>query len=889
MPSPFDNSKVVENFCEELVLNGYLFISEEEDLTLNEYFKKSLITHACERHNLRHVVLEKHSIQYVSNALETSNTLIELQLSDENRFSSEYILNLIIKDPKIIIWIPKKMPKVLEEGTKLLGLFNNGQKLIPKLSNKDKIQFFLNLLKDVFPDTDQEEFDFLLEEKKLHGVSIDHLICYLELIKSLHKENNTITISNLKDLGAINNSVENHGREFERSFSIRFPNFSLGNLIQLFLIKKKDDTIDQIKLSVQRIKESLNDSTSLIDEVIEFIGSSSFKMFISSSSHSHNILELNKPLLIHWSFYMNVIYQERFESNLYLQISENAKLYNKGSGKLLNQAQCIEASALISSKSFNKNWASKYNNEFEQTKKFIELSIDYNKDYETSQEKKRKMQIKRAKNTALIVSAAFIVSMILALFSFSSLQRAQEATSIAIQNAERADQNANRALEEESKANRAKERAEELAELSRKNEERAELSRALAQKSAEDARLSEIQATKAKMQTEKALKDAINSREIAEIERKKSDQQSKQEKARSLSLSALQLYANNQIVQGLELAKEAYDINIKNNGFNTQSDILYALFKGHNLLVQKTLKTGSNIKTIKFSNGGDFLGVLYVNHRLQIFKTDEELSYLNLKLDLKNISSFRFQEDKTVLFTEGNDLKAIMLKNVDESRDNFPLSTIISEKYPIKLCETRDIFLTSTNGLIKLNYNKREVLNVIDSELNLANLIQFSDHQFVSYKEGKINILEDQNNRMYEKFSFNFMEKVVSISELFLGNLLAVGFDDGTLRILDISEPKVVSENKVHRSKISSIRVSSKMNQTMIISTSFDSEFKLFVADENSWKTGTYTTINNFSNHKTWIIDSFLFNDNQYATIDYDGTLKLWNLNINSILDENKN
>lgn len=889
MPNPFDSSSIVEKFCEELILKGYLFINESEDLTLNNYFRKSILKYACESYSLRHALIDPLSIRNFSKELASSNTLVELVFSDENDLSDEDFSNLLFKDSKSIIWVPKNIPKVLEQDKEVLYLYNSEQKFIPKLTPEDKEVFLLEIIRAYIPDADHDFLHSIANKSQISELSIDHFICYSHLIKNISTESNEITTQTLKGLGQINENIENLGNAFERSFAIRFPNFSLESLMRLFLIKKNDDSISHVSLTIQKINENLDESTSIIEEIIEFIRSSSFILFTSSELISNKRLELNKSLLIHWSFYSNVTYKERLESNLYLQISKRANFYNKGSGKLLNQAQCIEASALLFSTSFNKKWASKYSNEFEQTKKFIELSMGYNKEYEVSQDRKRKKQIKRAKNTTLIVSAAFIVSMILALFSFSSLQKAEEATLIAVQNAERADKNANRAVEEELKANKARERAEQLADLSRKNEKRAEISRALAQKSAENARLSELQATKAKIQTEEALKDAIRSREVAEIERKKSEQQSKQEKARSLSLSALQLYANNQISAGLKLAKEAYELNTDNNGINTQPDILYALIKGHNLIFQKTFITESNVKTIRISNEEEYIGVLYVNDRLELFKIDKNLTFITPEIVLNNISSFSFHEANGLLYTEGNTLKSVRLENLKDLEVALTPITLLSENEPLKLCATKDIYLMSSKGVFNLKGNRLELVNSEESVMDFNNLTQLSDNQFVSFHSGKINFLENRNNRLLEKFSFSFQEKVVSISELFHENLLAIGFNDGTLRILNISEQKVVSENKVHRSKISTIRVTTIMNEIMLLTTSFDSEIKLFVADENSWKSGVYTAINNFSSHKTWITDSFLLNENQLATIDYDGILKLWNLNLNSILNANKN
>lgn len=876
MINPYNKNSLIEILSEHLSVNSVLFVIESNNIVINDYFKSFL------KDNINSLNINKY-IVFNENLIEIDSCLIEIDIESLGQIiNNNKILNLTELKNKIIVFTPPNIDLSFTKNEKIQKLFIASNFKIPTPGKDELFQFLIENLKIQKIKLDDQAIQYLKSEIFENAVTLDHVLNYLQLLKNNRLDINLNNVKNLTLFGSLIESINNHGEHYLSFFYEHFPLIDFENFVRLFFKKKSDETL-QINPINENEAVEIFESKKELESFIDKNNKSDFRFFYIREINNKIHLLINESYIKYWEYIQNIITKERIDANIYLLVSNLAEDYNDQKGQLLSKSQLIEALKLKESKCFNLKWSLKYNNKFELVKKFIDFSIDYNNNLEQSQERKRKLQLKRAKTTVLFVGGAFIISLILALFAFSSLQKAEEATLEAKQSALRADENAKRATEEKLKAKNAKKIAEDFAEVSKQNELKALNARNQASRNAEKARKSQIDAIKARERAQESMNEAIRNKEVADLQRKMSDQKTKQEQARSTAMTALQNYANNDNIVGFKKSILAYNTNKDNNGDLFQSDILFSLIKGFANLNPIEIDFETSIKNIKTSN--DYLNIAFLSIENKLHIASYEKLFLGeLITTLYDVKDFEFLKNDVIIIlkTNGN-IEKLSLKN----KNLIPVDGFGKD-------QTFNLFIQGHATMIASNeflYHIDDPKNTIELNDNISNRIiknlKFNNDKktYYSFEEENFYALTLENQKISKKLLKRFDSFVSCFSNNFDSNLIAIGLYDGTLIIFDLDNDNIIFNNKIHQSQISNIHIGEFNGKTMIVSNSYDSKIKLFFGNIDNWSSNSYSSVDNISTHNTWITDSFLLPNNTLVSFDTNGKIKKWELNIDKIIN----
>ncbi len=292
----------------------------------------------------------------------------------------------------------------------------------------------------------------------------------------------------------------------------------------------------------------------------------------------------HESLMRIWVRLKNWVDDEAEAVQMYIRLAEAASMYQVGKAGLWRPPDLQLALNWQAKHKPTLVWGQRYHPAFERTLVFLEYS---KKEFETEQrikelEQKRKLQ--RARNTALVLATATVVSVLFLIFAFIKkteadtqreravgLQKEAETAKIEAENArDEANEAKNKAVESEQRAVKAKEEADEQRKLAEQNE-------ILAKENAEKARLEAIRAEdnadiakKNELEAKENEKKAIAAREEATRGQYLSQ-------AKAMALKSKELNSDPQL-QSL-LAQQAYIFNKKYGGEEYDNDIYNGLLQ----------------------------------------------------------------------------------------------------------------------------------------------------------------------------------------------------------------------------------------------------------------------------------------------------------------------
>lgn len=888
MVNPYNEFIILDLLNDKIASYSYCFIVESKNPTLNTYFRE-LILNSLDLFNVTDVnTVVDTSISI--NKEDKINVIHEFRLDHANTTTNifeDQLDTLIKRRQKAVIWIPSTLNIAQKLSVKCHKLFLGAHFNVPDLNTTQKISFLFLLLEKNNLEYDVSLKEYLIKEINSSDISIDHIINYVSYLKKNSPSKSTISLENLKYLGSLKDCFETIGSQYLSEYTKLFPNTKFEKLVRTFIVKNNNETLSYNVIELDELIKKCFDKNDK-KKLTEFINIGDFNVLVQTNENNKLSIKINENYTKYWKELQQYIQNERIDANLYIQISKLALKYNNQIGELLSKSELIQASKLYNSRFFTLEWSLKYNKAFELVKKYIEISIEFNHQQELSQERKRKSQLKRARTTVLFVSGAFIISMILALFAYSSLQKAEVSMLEARENALRADNNAKKAAEEEVKAKSAKNRAEIFAEVSKQNERIAIIASEEAKLNAKKARISQMDAIRAGESAKIAMKQAIKNKELADIQRRNSEEKTKQEQARFSALSSLQNFANSNYLEGFNKAQLAYDLNIKNNGDPYQTEIMYALIKGYAFLHPTSRFINSNISEIKTSSNFKLVGIKSIDQSLRITSMKDLFSENEfIKIDSIRDYKFHSKDEIYLLKSNGNLYRKSYNKTELEA---FNLGANNNTKFD-QIIDGPELLLSSDNSIYQL-YSSNKIENIKHSlSKNLMKNLQYDEHKktFYSFEKNDCYMISFTNNELIKNKIISLDGNISCVSKMFDDNLMAIGLYDGSLVIINLANNTVAFNNKVHQSQLTNIHLGASKDKTIIATTSYDGQIKLFYGKNNEWLNNKYILLDNISTHKTWITDSCYLSDNSLISFDYSGVINRWELNLDKILNTHPN
>jgi len=299
-----------------------------------------------------------------------------------------------------------------------------------------------------------------------------------------------------------------------------------------------------------------------------------------------------------WKRLRKWVDEESQSAQLYLRLSKSAELYQLGKSALWINPELQLALQWQQTNKPNATWAMRYDPAFDRAMEYLHYSEQQYQLEISRKEDLQKRNLKRARNFAVILGAATIVSILFLVVSLNLRFKAEASRKEALEKQKLAVFESKRAEEQRQEAiiqKRISEQQQQIAEqqkliteeqrqyaVSQQNIAEEKKGEAIQQKlKADKAR---FEAVKARDETEIQRKEAVSQKQIAEKERSKAENSEKNTQrlrllsiARSMAVQASQLSQTVRDDLPALLAVQAYHFNEENGGVQDDPDLYQAL------------------------------------------------------------------------------------------------------------------------------------------------------------------------------------------------------------------------------------------------------------------------------------------------------------------------
>ena len=629
--------------------------------------------------------------------------------------------------------------------------------------------------------------------------------------------------------------------------------------------------------------------------------------------------------LSHWADLKNWIDEENEYVSIYKHVNKQALSYFNGETGLLSDDLLKKALNWISEASPTIDWAIPYAKEFELTITYIQESEKQRLAQIEAKQRRSKRLLNTTKLISFIIGFAFLVSTLAALLAFlernnavkakdfSELQKkeaiiAKEEAIKATKLAEKERLNALKATKAEKLAKMQAESdkltaitARDLANIEKLKAIEAKNSEMLSKEIAEEERKLAILA---KNQADKERQNALKAREEADISYveasnnfKKAEKLRKQQEARADALKSFRLYLNNETREGLTLARNAYTLNIENEGYLFETDIIKAMIFGLNEFNRNinSIQLNQPLRNITISPTGKYYAIASINGLISIFNSKTDAKINEFKVPLNEFQSFCFSNaDQLLLGTKSGDLNIYELTNQlfklisIKKLSNNPIKSILS------ISTKQNKFLISSGGNILmidgLTENTTIQTKIISTNnyLNKIDYLKISSNILIPLDKSLI-ILPLNNDKFDTNFKTikTFLHKLTSISSItFKGEeMVLVGDAKGYIYLINLKNGEIIHDKKLHQSSITSCLLEVIDDHLMLISSGFDHEVQVEYLFFNSKNQLVTSSSANFNFHKGWVTEMSYHTQSKtvYSCSD-DMTLRKWNFVPSDIL-----
>jgi hypothetical protein len=628
--------------------------------------------------------------------------------------------------------------------------------------------------------------------------------------------------------------------------------------------------------------------------------------------------------LSHWADLKKWIDEENKFVSIYKNVNKQALSYFNGETGLLTEDILKKALQWISEASPSIDWALPYAKEFELTITYIKESEKQRLAQIEASQRRSKRLLNTTRLISFIIGFAFLVSTLAALLAFlernnavkakefSELRRkeaiaAKEQAIISTKLADRERFNALKATKAEKLAKIQAENdkltalyvrdlanQEKLKAIEAKNAEK--LSKEIAEDERKIAILAKNQADIERQNALKARIEADNSFLEVNNNFKKAEKLRKQQEARANALKSFRLYLNNQSLEGLKLARNAYTLNLENEGYLFETDIIKAMIFGLNEMNKNYIQLNQPLRNITISPSGKYYAIASINGLITILNSKTDAKINDFKIPLNEFQSFCFTNtDELLIGTRSGTLNIYELVNqVFKLKStlkltSFPMKSIIS------IATNQNIFLISSGGNILMMNGISETPTIqtklISTNINLNKIdyLKISSNILIPLDKSLF-ILPLNKDKFGSSFKIvkTFPHKLTSISSItFKGEEMAlVGDVKGYLYLINLKSGEIIHDKKLHQSAISSCLLEVIGDHLMLISSGLDQEIQVEYLFFNSKIQLVTSSVANFDFHKGWVTEmSYHTQSKTFISCSEDMTLRKWHFNPSDILN----
>ena len=420
------------------------------------------------------------------------------------------------------------------------------------------------------------------------------------------------------------------------------------------------------------------------------------------------------------------------------------------------------------------------------------------------------------------------------------------------------------------------------------------ISKEIAEEERKIAIISKNQADKERQNALKAREEADKSYAEASNNFLKAEKLRKQQEARADALKSFRLYLNNETREGLTLARNAYTLNMENEGYLFETDIIKAMIFGLNELNKNTIQLNQPLRNITISPSGKYYAVASINGLISIFNSKTDTKINDFKVPLNEFQSFCFSnEDQLLLGTKSGDLNIYEFNNQlfkpisVKKLCNTPIKSILS------ISKKQNKFLISSGGNILMIDGLNEFASILTKKisnniyLNKIDYLKNSSNILISLDKSLIILpLNKDNFDTNFKTIKTFPNKLSSISNInFKGEeLILTGDVKGYIYLINLKTGDVLFNKKLHQSSVSSCLIEVIGEHLMLISSGLDQEIQVEYLLHDNNQIATSSNVN-FDLHKGWVTDmSYHAQSKSVYSCSEDMTVRKWNFNPSDIL-----
>jgi hypothetical protein len=777
--------------------------------------------------------------------------------------------------------------------------------------------------------------DLMMTEIKYNYIPIPIIIETLNQLDLLLKENlqadRTIFPIHFNQVGGFNDVLQVNGIKLRKHYfhvaDINYPQSTPLNEKQIKKLFLSFVLIDDngfpilSKLSIDDLAKRSNIHLSHLDLFLKVAKDFNFN-FVTTVDGKLSLASTS--FLSHWADLKKWIDEENEFVSIYKNVNKQALSYFNGETGLLTEDILKKALQWISEASPNIDWALPYAKEFELTITYIKESEKQRLAQIEASQRRSKRLLNTTRLISFIIGFAFLVSTLAALLAFlernnavkakeySELRRkeaiqAKEQAIAATNSAEKERLNALKATKAEKLAKVQAENdkliaitardlanQEKLKAIEAKNAEK--LSKEIAEGERKIAIISKNQADKERQNALKAREEADKSYLEANNNFKKAEKLRKQQEARANALKSFRLYLNNQSLEGLKLARNAYTLNLENEGYLFETDIIKAMIFGLNEMNKNYIQLNQPLRNITISPSGKYYAIASINGLITILNSKTDAKINDFKIPLNEFQSFCFTNtDELLIGTRSGTLNIYELVNqVFKLKSTLKL-TSFPMKFIISIATNQNIFLISSGGNI-LMMNGISETPTIQTKLISTNI----DLNKIDYLKISSNILIPLDKSLFilplnkDKFGSSFKivktfpHKLTSISSItFKGEEMAlVGDVKGYLYLINLKSGEIIHDKKLHQSAISSCLLEVIGDHLMLISSGLDQEIQVEYLFFNSKIQLVTSSVANFDFHKGWVTEmSYHTQSKTFISCSEDMTLRKWHFNPSDILN----
>ncbi len=520
-----------------------------------------------------------------------------------------------------------------------------------------------------------------------------------------------------------------------------------------------------------------------------------------------------------WTRLRKWVEEESSSAQLYLRLSKSAELYQEGKSGLWVNPELQLALQWREQNRPNSTWAMRYDPAFDRAIGFLDYSRKQSELEIAKKENQQKRNLKRARQSAIILGAAAIVSILFLIISLNlrfkaeaSRKEALEKEKLAVSERRKTDEQRKEAIlqkkiseQQQQIAEQQKIITEQQRQYAVKQQVIAQEQRAVAIEQKQKADEATVEAVKAKDEADDQRKEAVAQKVIADRERINAEESERNTQrlrllsiARSMAIQASQIFTTvKDDLPGL-LAVQAYLFNRENGGMQNNPDIYAAL---STIVNDQVILRGHEdaVRGIALSHDGKFLVSCGDDGNIYRWNPADPAAAPSLFRLPKGVK----EKFRSVLITREGDFviagsfsgKIYVLKSDPAAGFVRILSGHTSIVNALSLHPTLNQFASggSDGRLILWTFSKDKftpsLLDSSDARIHAVTFARGGNLIAWGGSDGKAITLDPKEGRLSRTVLYTSGDPVLSMACTGDGNTLAVGFSNGSIRLWDLAFP----------------------------------------------------------------------------------------------------